>query len=97
MTLRYREAAPPAPHLLVGSATISIDPKLPSPMTEFLLRMGDSSTAVTGAWAEVVARLHEQGEAVRRRVAEVPARDTEVLYTVKLSPKMPEATLQFFV
>ena len=28
---------------------------------------------------------------------QVPARDTEVLYTVKLSPKMPEATLQFFV
>ncbi len=97
MTLRYRDHAPALPHVMVGVENISIPDNLPSPVSLFLLRTGDSSAEVTAAWEAVLRRLPEQGDQVFKRFEEVPVRDTEIFYTVGFPKTNTEATLQFFV
>lgn len=97
MALRFSEQTPAAPHVLIGSETVAVlPPDMPIPMIKMLLRMGDTSAAVTNAWAAVLNRLPQGSDDVKRRIADAGT-TTEVLYTFELSQKGPSVKISFYV
>jgi hypothetical protein len=95
MALRYTEKAPTKPHVRVGAITVPANPTM-APAATLAFLMVAESAQVAKAWEQAWNRMTERPSAEQQERARTRQGDELILYTVAVTPKGHEATLDFY-